>query len=233
MVADLVADDPSWTLETAVLTPEFTAGIDLPGVATSRTARLWPHLLDGEGQFVALLRRSGAPPGHLDRTGRTRPTHDHAGHTGHTEQRCDREAAAVWRAFQVDTITGELGRPDIDVCTRGDRVLLAPPSPPPLPDRLLTRPGTPLGRARPGRFEPARALAGLLATHTCPAAAAWPAGDDRWPAYLAGAELTCGESGDDGWVLVTAHGWGLGWARRRHGVLKNFLPRSLRRPNRR
>jgi NOL1/NOP2/fmu family ribosome biogenesis protein len=35
--------------------------------------------------------------------------------------------------------------------------------------------------------------------------------------------------GPDGWVLVCFERWGLGWARRSRGVLKNFFPKALRR----
>ena len=36
------------------------------------------------------------------------------------------------------------------------------------------------------------------------------------------------DGGTDGWVLVCYERWGLGWGRRRGGVIKNFLPHRLR-----
>ncbi len=46
-------------------------------------------------------------------------------------------------------------------------------------------------------------------------------------AYLRGE--TVPSPGRDGWVLVCFERWGLGWARRSRGVLKNFFPKALRR----
>jgi hypothetical protein len=42
---------------------------------------------------------------------------------------------------------------------------------------------------------------------------------------------TVARAGPDGWVLVCFERWGLGWARRRDGVLKNHLPSHLRTRN--
>jgi NOL1/NOP2/fmu family ribosome biogenesis protein len=99
----------------------------------------------------------------------------------------------------------------------GDRLYLSPDPATP----ALARPGLPLGRRRPGRFEPAHALA----TSIEPAQAAHQV---EWsPGYLRGEVVR--SDGPDGWVLVTYERWGLGWARRSRGVLKNFFPKAFRR----
>jgi NOL1/NOP2/fmu family ribosome biogenesis protein len=92
---------------------------------------------------------------------------------------------------------------------------------------VLARPGLPLGRARPGRFEPAQALATSLDPGTAAMAVHWDADDPALGAYLSGAPVA--DDGPDGWVLVCWRRSPLGWARRSAGVLKNLLPDHVRR----
>ena len=72
--------------------------------------------------------------------------------------RPDRAALAAWRAFREETLPG-FEADERAITVRGDSLYLMPEGargsrPPALP-----RPGLPLGRSRPGRFEPAHALA--------------------------------------------------------------------------
>jgi 16S rRNA C967 or C1407 C5-methylase (RsmB/RsmF family)/NOL1/NOP2/fmu family ribosome biogenesis protein len=161
--------------------------------------RVWPHRAPGNGQFAARLVREGESEVHPAE--RPRP---------------DRAAVSEWRAFRDETLP-DLEIEDDAIVTVGDTVYLVPEA---LPGPL-SRPGLPLGRRRPGRFEPAHALA--TAIDASQAAERVP----YTPEYLRGE--TVPSKGPDGWVLVTYERWGLGWARRTQGTLKNFFPKALRR----
>ena len=170
------------------------------GWELEETRRVWPHRDAGDGQFAARLVRTGEAPA---REWRRRPA--------------QRASLTEWDEFRRATLPRFEADPDAIVAV-GDRLYLSPD--PGLP--ALARPGLPLGRRRPGRFEPAHALA----TAVDPAQAAERV---EWsPAYLRGE--TSPSDGPDGWVLVTYERWGLGWARRSRGVLKNFFPKGYRRP---
>ena len=165
--------------------------------------RLWPHEGPGEGQFFARLRRyDGATE---------------AVRHGH-EPRGDSAVLRAWREFAP-----ELDLPEERLVLRGDSIFLAPERAPGVP---AARPGMPLGTARPGRFEPAHALATSPVALPFRSRVSWPADDPRLLSYLRGETVRC--AGEDGWVLVCYERWGLGWARRTGGVLKNFFPRSYR-----
>jgi 16S rRNA C967 or C1407 C5-methylase (RsmB/RsmF family)/NOL1/NOP2/fmu family ribosome biogenesis protein len=175
-----------------------------PDFELAHEQRVWPHHDAGNGLFVARLVRGGDPepaPAPAPEPRRARP---------------DAQALRAWREFRAQGLRG-FDPPEEQIASRGDTLYL-------VPEHLegpLSRPGLPLGRARPGRFEPAHALA----TAVEPAAAA-----DRvecWDGYLRGETAT--DEGPDGWVLVTYERWGLGWARRTKGTLKNFFPKPLRR----
>jgi 16S rRNA C967 or C1407 C5-methylase (RsmB/RsmF family)/NOL1/NOP2/fmu family ribosome biogenesis protein len=165
--------------------------------------RLWPHEGPGEGQFFARLRRED---------GATAAT---------PHRRESRQDSPVLRAWQEFAPELELSAERLVV--RGDSIFLAPERAAGVP---AARPGMPLGTARPGRFEPAHALATSTLAPRIHSRVSWPADDPRLQSYLRGE--TVPSAGEDGWVLVCYERWGLGWARRTGGVLKNFFPRSYR-----
>jgi NOL1/NOP2/fmu family ribosome biogenesis protein len=88
----------------------------------------------------------------------------------------------------------------------------------------LVRPGLLLGRVRPGRFEPAHALA--MAAGVVDARRVRAMDDREAAAWVRGETL--GWDGPDGWALVTWNGWPLGWGRAAGGTLKNHYPKGLR-----
>jgi NOL1/NOP2/fmu family ribosome biogenesis protein len=88
----------------------------------------------------------------------------------------------------------------------------------------LVRPGLLLGRARPGRFEPAHALA--MAAGPTVARRVRELDEDEAAGWVRGE--TVDAHGLDGWTLVTWRGWPLGWGRGAGGVLKNHYPKGLR-----
>jgi NOL1/NOP2/fmu family ribosome biogenesis protein len=88
----------------------------------------------------------------------------------------------------------------------------------------LVRPGLLLGRVRPGRFEPAHALA--MAAGPGVARRARDLDDDEAAAWVRGETL--GHGGVGGWTLARWNGWPLGWGRAAGGTLKNHYPKGLR-----
>jgi 16S rRNA C967 or C1407 C5-methylase (RsmB/RsmF family)/NOL1/NOP2/fmu family ribosome biogenesis protein len=202
-VARFLDRHAGWELDDALVDDSLAAGMPFGGADTKLTARVWPHRCPGDGQFVARLVRTGEGP-----VREPQPS---------SPRRPDRALLAAWRAFRESAVPGFEVDEDA-IVARGDSLYL-------LPDGArglhLARPGLPLGRSRPGRFEPAHGLATAVAV-----------GDaaDRVrcsDAYLQGE--TVPDPGPDGWVLICFERWGLGWARRSRGVLKNFFPKGLRR----
>ena len=88
----------------------------------------------------------------------------------------------------------------------------------------LVRPGLLLGRARPGRFEPAHALAMALGPKAVRRVRT--VDDGEAAAWLRGETLD--HNGPAGWTLVAWNGWPLGWGRAAGGTLKNHYPKGLR-----
>jgi 16S rRNA C967 or C1407 C5-methylase (RsmB/RsmF family)/NOL1/NOP2/fmu family ribosome biogenesis protein len=143
--------------------------------------------------------------------------------TGRRGRRDPDGAAAVldaWRAFAADALEAEPPA----VAVAGERVYSVPDPELAAAGLRLVRPGLLLGRARPGRFEPAHALA--MAAGPTLARRVRRLDDAQAAAWLRGEPLPDG--GPAGWTLAATGPWPLGWGRVGDGVLKNHYPRGLR-----
>jgi 16S rRNA C967 or C1407 C5-methylase (RsmB/RsmF family)/NOL1/NOP2/fmu family ribosome biogenesis protein len=230
-VGGFLAANPAWELLPIPMHPGFTPGRPdwSPGgpPELSRTVRLWPHHLRGEGHFIAKLGRSadqgesGTLPSRsrAPRRGKV-PDREHGGARMSTAPRGAQAVAEAWRGFVDDALERDPG----EVTVVGERAYLVPDPEVAGAGVRLVRPGLLVGRARPGRFEPAHALgmaAGVVIARRVRVV------DDREAAAWVRGE-TLGWDGPAGWVLVSWSGWPLGWGRGAGGTLKNHYPKGLR-----
>ena len=111
--------------------------------------------------------------------------------------------------------------------TAGDELYLLPSGAPPLAGLRVLRPGWWLATARPWRIEPAHALAMGISPDDAAQSVRLPAESAEVAAYLRGETLRI--PGPAGWVLVTVDGFPLGWGKRTGEIIKNHLPKGLRR----
>ena len=185
--------------------------LDGVGASEGGMLRLWPHKLRGDGHFVARLRKAGAAE-----PGRETPA-----------RKPDREAMALMEALCGEVVKAVPGAwRDLRPVRLGDRLYLVHAD---APDTVGLRVGSPgLCAARIGRshIEPEHALAMAL-PRGCARREA-PLTDDQARAYLRGEALSVTLDGR-GWALVTWRKLPLGWGKAVDGVLKNHLPKGLRR----
>jgi NOL1/NOP2/sun family putative RNA methylase len=194
----------------------------------ARTVRLWPHLLRGEGHFVAKLGRrdDGAAPGP---DGPGRPGRRGPPRPGGRPARQAGGVLAAWEAFSADALAAgsapsSTPAPPAGARVVGDRAYLVPDELVVPGDLRWFRPGLLLGRSRPGRFEPAHALAMASTPATVRRHRRLAADEAR--AWLRGEPVEGGPS--EGWTLVATGDWPLGWGRAVGGILKNHYPKGLR-----
>jgi 16S rRNA C967 or C1407 C5-methylase (RsmB/RsmF family)/NOL1/NOP2/fmu family ribosome biogenesis protein len=216
-VAGFLAAHPDWELLELPAHQGFTPGRPdwsadgLPELA--RTVRLWPHHLRGEGHFIAKLARPGSG-GRLS-TGPS-PTGPLPAGPGAARQ----AVVDAWRGFAADALEEE----PAGVTVVGERAYLVPDPEVAGAGVRLVRPGLLAGRVRPGRFEPAHALA--MAVGVATARRGRRLDDAEAAAWVRGEAL--GHQGPDGWMVVGWNGWPLGWGRAAGGSLKNHYPKGLR-----
>ncbi|RCX21694.1 NOL1/NOP2/sun family putative RNA methylase [Fontibacillus phaseoli] len=202
--------------------------------------RVWPHLQEGEGHYVALLEREPAEGAANEADGkRQRPGRQ--GGRGGKDSSAARDIAAAFAAFRefaAEALPGfqREGEPilfgeALYLLPRSEGLVLTADH---LSGLKIPRAGLQLGEYRKGRFEPAHALA--MAVKAWQAARVWTLNDADSPAvkaYLHGEALPVPDS-LRGWCLVAfvcgGEGFPLGWGKASGGQLKNHLPKGLRQP---
>ena len=202
--------------------PEFTEG---KNPELKKTVRIFPHKMQGEGHFIALLRKRDLAcqkPGDPDaeRTG------------GKGISRAGKQGAAGKKKLpeELDAFLGGL-RTDIDPCRleiREDRVYYMPEGMPKLRGIRFLRSGLLLGELKKNRFEPGQALAMYLKKEEYENILDLSVEDDRVIRYLKGETLEVEDlvsAGAKGWYLVCVDGYPLGFGKLASQVLKNkYLP---------
>ncbi len=194
--------------------PEFSAcDFTLVGVGDSINGciRLWPHRIDGEGHFAALLVKT---------EGRE------VKYPGNTESK---GAKAAMELLKKDAYAGKLdGVLNLD----SDQLSLLPADAPEI--RLLSgkgirllRAGLPLCRVGKGFVVPDHALA--MATARADAKRVFEMDGPTAARFMEGEEIPADT--EKGWTLMTYKNMPLGWGKASAGAIKNHLPKGLRRRN--
>lgn len=190
---------------------DFSAvDFELNGIGQSKNGmlRLFPHLLSGEGHFLALLEKSGSPSKSSPKSKPSKP---------------DKEISAAVRLLKeivpgLDSLleNGEIVR-------TGEYLKLVPKGTPDLKGIKVVRQGLHLCRMGRSYVEPDHALA--MALHPSQAACVREVTDEEV------LPLLCGEtvpSDARGWLLFTCRNMPLGWGKASGGIAKNHIPKGLR-----
>lgn len=179
------------------------------------TRRLWPHKIEGEGHFIARLRKmDGLNPKPLQQ-----------------KKQADADGFKMCREFlskelgitnQYLTELEENGR----LTMFGGQIYLVPSEMIPLQGVKVIRPGLHLGTDKKNRFEPSHALALFLSPEA--AGRHYEMTADEAEKYLRGETFACDMS-LKGWMLLTIGGYSIGFGKAGGGQMKNHYPKGLRK----
>ena len=190
--------------------PDFAPeDFNLPGAGPSRSGmlRLFPHRLRGDGHFVARLRRIGE--GSPDKASPIRP---------------DRAVAAIMDDLDRDVCCLDIVD-GMRFSRQGEWLHARPPACPDLDGLRVISAGLCLARLGRNHIEPAHALA--MAIDPDRARRRFDLDETAARAWLRGEPVPC--QGEKGWTLALYRGMPLGWGKVSDGMLKNHLPKGLRR----
>ena len=187
-------------------------GIPQSGRDLSLCRRYYPHKAQGEGQFLALFRRTAGNTGTLPRQDGLQPL---------TKAETDTVTAFLRDVLEY-VPTGKLGR-------LRDTVYLAPQFP--TPQNGVFAAGVAIGTVTKGRVEPHHHLFSALGS-IFKRKLALPADDPRITKYLRGEEIDATELTDlkNGFAAVLFEDAPLGGGKLVAGRLKNHYPKGLRSP---
>ena len=178
--------------------PEWAEGPE----EIAKAIRIWPHRMEGEGHFVALLKKSADAEGAPCTTERVRPA------------KVSEEAEAFLKRL------GLMFSPE-RIIAREDRLYYLPEGLPDLSGLRILRSGLLLGEMKKNRFEPSQALACALKAEEYDNCYNLSAEDEDVIRYLKCETIDAKTPVADGFVLVCVDGYPLGWGKAAKGVIKN------------
>lgn len=182
--------------------PEFTL---------EQEYHLWPHEVKGEGHYVTLLKKAEGPSG---------ATHKHY------EFKKKKGLEPVFDFIKAAGITLPFNEKQFEI--NGDHVYYLPDDMVPTEGLRMLRNGWYLGNLKKNRFEPSGAFAVGLKASECSHIIDLPYTDPMTIKYLKCETLEIEEDLKDGWYLVCASGYPLGWGKLIRGTLKNKYPAGWR-----
>ena len=179
----------------------------------AKTIRLWPHKLDGEGHFIAVLEKDGILETEY------KPVSRNGNEKSIKEKECQE-----YLEFEKECLKKKIGR---NIFFFGEQLYAMPENMPGLKGLKVLRPGLHLGTLKKKRFEPSHALA--LALKPEEVTNTWDLKSDSQEVkqYLSG--QTFNAEGTKGWYLITVDGYSIGWGKLAGGIMKNHYPKGLRK----
>jgi NOL1/NOP2/fmu family ribosome biogenesis protein/23S rRNA U2552 (ribose-2'-O)-methylase RlmE/FtsJ len=169
--------------------------------------RLFPHKVQGEGHFYAVLEKQG------------------------TLQKSDVQKKEV--SFKGYKDCEEFIKQNIrcplygTVVNFGDTLNLLPPGAPSLQGMKVLRAGLQLGTLKKNRFEPSHALALALRPDEVMHVVNLSIDSPEIYDFINGE--TFEYQGEKGWYLICVEGYSIGWGKLAGGVMKNHYPKGLRK----
>ena len=189
---------------------KFCCGYTLDGSKfndqLTKANRIFPHKLDGEGHFFAVLKNN-----------------EQTNHCKYAIQssKVDPKAIKEYKAWQNDNLNIEL---DANL-SFGQTLYAMPLGTPRLDGLKVERAGLQLGEYKKNRFEPSHALA--MALKSCEVKRVLSLTKQDAEMYLSGQALDAG--GLKGWTLATYKDVSLGWCKCDGAIAKNHYPKGLRK----
>lgn len=179
--------------------------------------RFWNHRVQGEGQFAALLQKTGEESGSLEqRQNGEIPRSNKRKKTSPALRDTKSGATEEMRDF-LRSCSMEL--PEKRLQFLEERAFLLPEALPDMRGIRIVRSGLYLGDCKKKRFEPSQALAHALSLDHFQNVLRLSVEDERVEKYLRCETIEA--EGKDGWVLVCVDEYPLGWGKRSRGILKN------------
>ena len=215
-IARFLKRHPEFSILEVPIPEGFSAGnpawAECEGEGIEHTMRIWPHKVNGEGHFLAVLQKEGT-------LSDTLPLSLYG-----LEKGTSSKEIADYLTFAKETLKNP---PQGIYLKFGDQLYVAPEGMPALKGLKVLRPGLHLGTMKKNRFEPSHALALALSEEEVFHSHGLTVADGSAAAFIGG--QTFSTEGEKGWYLITVNGYSLGWGKAAGGIMKNHYPKGLRK----
>ncbi len=184
-----------------------------PEMRLIKEEKLYPHKVKGEGHFAALFEKTAKGENEAWES-RVKPA----------KRSVTQRAERAYRAFEKEFFLEKFAKNLYEL----DGTLYE------LPSEVfdwkglqVLRVGVRLGEVKNERFEPDHALAMSARVEECKSVVDLSLGDPRVVRYLRGEQIEY--DGKNGWCAVSVEGYTVGLGKLVNGVVKNHLPKGLRK----
>lgn len=180
------------------------------------TIRLFPHLVQGEGHYLAVLQKQGEVPDGYQVV----PANG-------LQKGIGAKDVKEFLQFQQESLQVDLLENTQDCLLKfGEQLYLMPEDMPSIKGLKVLRAGLHLGTLKKNRFDPSHALA--LALKQDEVRRSMELGTEETArTYLGG--MTLQHDGEKGWHLMTYQGYSIGWGKLAGQIMKNHYPKGLRK----
>ena len=192
-----------------------------PDDRINHAVRIWPHLSQGEGHFIALLKKHETSAIYL----RNYRTSEGLSSNRSRKRTSPGKAKSMLDDFCRANLTIAFDNSKLTI--NGSYIYHIPGETADLTGLHVIHPGWWLGSINKARFTPSHSLAMGVKCDQAKHILSLTPGDLHLSAYFSGESIP--NSGEDGWVLVSVDGYPVGWGKRVQNVIKNFYPHGLRR----
>ena len=233
---------PEWILQESDkhISEEVMASI-------SKTKRLWPHKLQGEGHYVALLRKKGVLPEYHQMNDESQFISNKSAEKQKKSKVKNKKADKTKGSLVDYNLVDEFltATFDEEMCTWikdgrfelfGEQLYRLPKEEVSLKGLHVLRAGLHIGEFKKNRFEPSHALALAVSMKHVKNVIMIPEEDERTFAYFRGEafevsdeEIQIHDGSQKGWFLLCINGISAGWCKLAGGRLKNHYPKGLRK----
>ena len=217
-ISQFLAKHPEFEIADVMHYPQMSSGLAAwtsdPQPGLERTIRLFPHRVDGEGHYLAVLTKAGSV------------SENYEGYCARgMEKGIPERDAKEYLDFAKETLRN---KQEGKLIRFGEQLYLAPENMPSTKGLKVLRPGLHLGTMKKNRFEPSHALALALRSEDVLHSYDMAGDSQDVRMYLNGQTLQA--DGEKGWYLMTVDGYSIGWGKLAGGMIKNHYPKGLRIP---
>lgn len=205
-----------------------------PDFTLEEMERFWPHKVDGEGHFVAMLVRRGCVDTDLKADRKTKKNKNSKNRKNETKPALTKENMKLLSEFLDETISEDMAAwiKNSRLVMFGEQLYRLPDMEVDIKGLKVQRAGLHIGEFKKQRFEPSHSLALALKLSEAKNVVKLTWDDPQTTGFFNGQSVMLSDEQTaeckKGWALVCVDGYPAGWGKVNGAQVKNHYPKGLR-----
>ena len=205
-----------------------------PDFTLEEMERFWPHKVDGEGHFVAMLVRRGCVDTDLKADRKTQKNKNSKNRKNETKPALTKENMKLLSEFLDETISEDMAAwiKNSRLVMFGEQLYRLPDMEVDIKGLKVQRAGLHIGEFKKQRFEPSHSLALALKLNDAKNVVKLTCDNPQTIGFFNGQSVMLSDEQaaecKKGWALVCVDGYPAGWGKVNGAQVKNHYPKGLR-----